>query len=134
MADLHIDTVYIGPLFAVHLHRDKIVGHQLSDLGIGKGLALHHVTPVAGGVADGEKNGFVLAFCLVKRGLSPRIPIDGIGGMLEQIRALFKHEAIVVLTAIGRQLGQFRLRRQGMMRLSRCFGLRRAPPNQHPNP
>ncbi len=108
LANLHVHAVDIRSLFAIDFHRDKILGHELRDLSVGKGLALHHVTPMTGGVADGEKNRLVLTLGFSKRRLAPRIPIDRVGSVLKQIGALLKHQAIVVLTTIGRQLGQRR--------------------------
>ena len=44
-----------------------------------KGLPLHDVAPVAGGVADREEDQLVLAASLLKRLLTPRIPGGGRG-------------------------------------------------------
>jgi hypothetical protein len=61
----------------------------------------HDVTPVASGVADGDKDGFAFIPCPAERSLSPRVPIDGIFGMLQQIGTFFENQAIVTLTSVG---------------------------------
>lgn len=49
---------------------------------------LHHMTPVAGGISDGKKDRFVESTSEFECFRSPRMPIHGIVGMLQQIRAL----------------------------------------------
>jgi hypothetical protein len=44
---------------------------------------------VAGGIADGKENGFILGFCPIKSLISPRIPIHGIVGVLKEVRGGF---------------------------------------------
>ena len=52
------------------------LGHYIGTL---KGLPLHDMAPVAGGVADREEDQLVLAASLLKRLLTPRIPGGGRG-------------------------------------------------------
>jgi hypothetical protein len=44
------------------------------------------MAPVTGGVANAEKDGFVFGAGAGERFLAPGIPIDGVLGVLEQVR------------------------------------------------
>src|SRR6185369_4913722 len=66
-------------------------------------LVLHDVTPVAGGIADGEKNRLVLSRSLRKGCLPPRVPVDRIGGMLEEIGARGEDQPVELRPAVGRK-------------------------------
>ncbi len=83
----HIDLIEVGPLFAVDLDVDELLVHQRGDRLVLERLALHHVTPVAGGVADAQQDELVLAPRLLQRLLAPRVPVDGVVGVLEQVGA-----------------------------------------------
>src|SRR6266511_6095536 len=50
-------------------------------------LPLHHVAPVAGGVADREQDRLVLLARLGQRLGTPREPVDRVVGVLQQVRA-----------------------------------------------
>jgi len=67
---------------------------------IGIGLALHHVAPMAGVIAHGEKDRLVLTLCLRKRFFSPRVPLDGIVSVQQEVRTLLVNQpvSITVLT------------------------------------
>src|SRR3954470_23826122 len=56
----------------------------------------HHVAPVTGGIADGEKNRFVLPTRLCERFLAPRIPVHRIVGVLEKVWRLLMRKAVRV--------------------------------------
>jgi hypothetical protein len=45
------------------------------------------MAPVTGAVADGEEDQLVLFSCLLNRFLAPRIPVDWIVGVLEELGA-----------------------------------------------
>jgi hypothetical protein len=49
---------------------------------------------VTGRVSDAEKDELVLLFGLCKGLLSPRIPIDGIAGVLQEVRGFFSGQAV----------------------------------------
>jgi hypothetical protein len=83
---LHVDRVDVRALLAVHLHAHEAVVHQLGRARILEGLPLHHVTPVAGGVADRDQQRLVLAARPLERLRAPRQPVDRVPGMLSQIR------------------------------------------------
>ena len=53
---LHVDRVDVRALLAVDLDADEVLVHERRGLGVLEGLALHHVAPVAGGVADREQD------------------------------------------------------------------------------
>ncbi len=70
LACLHADRVDVGTLLAVDLDRDEVLVHKLRDLAVLEGLALHHVAPVAGRVADRHQQRLV--FCARARRAPPR--------------------------------------------------------------
>jgi len=91
---LHVDLVHVGPLLAIHLDRDEEPVHEIRDAVVLERLALHHVAPVTGRVADGEQHRLVLAARASECLLAPRVPVDRIAGVLEQIRAGLGGETI----------------------------------------
>ena len=52
--------VEVGPLLAVHLDADEVLVHQRRGRLVLERLALHHVAPVAGRVADAEQDRLLL--------------------------------------------------------------------------
>ena len=52
-------------------------------------LVGHHVAPVAGRIAHREEDRLLLARGPAQRFRAPRLPIDGVRGMLQQVRADF---------------------------------------------
>ncbi len=84
----HIHLINIGPLFPIHLDRDKPLVEQCGNLRIFKGFTGHDMAPVTGGIADGEKNRFILLFGPGKGFFTPGIPIHRVIGVLQQIRTL----------------------------------------------
>ena len=67
-------------------------------------LALHHVAPVAGGVADREQDRLVLRAGARERLLAPRVPVDRIVRVLEQVRARLAGRAGSSLVADERRV------------------------------
>lgn len=51
----HINFVEVRPFFSVHLDVDKPQVHQLGNLQVREHPSLHHMAPVAGGVAYREE-------------------------------------------------------------------------------
>ncbi len=84
---LHVDRVDVGPLLAVDLDVDEVLVHVGGGLGVLEGLVLHHVAPVAGRVADREQDRPVLLPRTGQRLLAPRVPVDRVVTVLEQVRA-----------------------------------------------
>ncbi len=57
---------------------------------------------MAGVIADRQKDRLVLAFGLGEGLFSPRVPVDGVVGVQEQVRTLFVDQAVGVLAvALG---------------------------------
>ena len=99
--DGHVRAVDVRPFLAIDFDGDEVLVHRRADRFVRKRLGFHHVTPVAGRVADRKEDQFVLFARGFQRGLAPRIPIDGIGGVLQEIARGFVREAV----------GMFRRRR-----------------------
>ena len=84
---LHVDVIHVGSLLAIHLDAHEVLVHDARDPGVLERLPLHDVAPVTGGVADGEKYGFVLGPGTGERFLAPGVPVDGVVSVLEEIGA-----------------------------------------------
>ena len=84
---LHVDRVDVGALLAVDLDVDEVLVHVGGGLGVLEGLALHHVAPVAGRVADREQDRPVLLARPRQRLRAPRVPVDRVVPVLEQVGA-----------------------------------------------
>jgi hypothetical protein len=78
--------IQVGSFFPVDLYIDKILVHDTGGRFIFKTFPLHHMTPVAGGIADADKDGLVLFLGPCQCFFSPGIPVDRIVSMLEQVR------------------------------------------------
>ena len=91
---VHVDRVDVRALLTVDLHAHEELVHQLSRLLVLERLALHHVTPVTGGVADREQDRLLLAPRAGEGLLAPRVPVDRVAGVLQQIRACLVGEAV----------------------------------------
>jgi len=98
---VHVDGVYVGALLAVDLDADERLIKEGGDLVVLKRLALHDVAPVTRRVADRQEHGFVLCQRPVERLLSPRVPVDGVRRVLQQIRALLAGEVVGRAVAAG---------------------------------
>ncbi len=83
----HVDRIEIGPLFAIDFDVDEMLVHDGGGALVLERLVLHHMAPVTGGVADADQHRFVLALRCLQCFLPPRIPIDGIVLVLEEIGA-----------------------------------------------
>ena len=84
---LHVDGVDVGPLLAIDLDADEVLVHVGGGLRVLEGLALHHVAPVAGGVADGEQDRPVLLTRPGQGLRAPGVPVDRVLAVLEEVRA-----------------------------------------------
>ena len=82
---VHVDRVDVRALLAVDLDAHEALVHQRGDLRVLEGLALHHVAPVAGGVADRDEDRLLLVARAAERLLAPRVPVDGVLRVLEQV-------------------------------------------------
>ena len=84
---LHVEPVHVRALLPVDLHRDEALVHELRRLLVLEGLVLHDVAPVAGRVADREQDRLVLRAGALERVIPPRVPVDGVVGVLEEVGA-----------------------------------------------
>ena len=91
---IHVDGVDVGPLLAVDLDVHEPVVHERRRLLVLEGLVRHHVAPVTGRVADREQNRPVLGAGARQRLLAPRVPVDRVVGVLEQVRARLAREPV----------------------------------------
>ena len=90
----HVDLVHVGPLLAVDLDADESLVHLAGDLGDGEALPLHHVTPVAGRVADREEDRLVLGAGAREGLLAPRVPVDRVVFVEEEVGARLTRQTV----------------------------------------
>ena len=89
-----VDLVKVWPLLAIDLDIDEQPVHHRRDAGVLERLVRHHVTPMAGRVADRQQNRLVLRARLGERFVAPREPVDRIVLMLLQVGTGFAGEAV----------------------------------------
>ena len=94
LAGRHIRRVDVGALFPVDFHRNERSVQQRGHLLVPEALALHHMAPVARGIAAGEKDGFVFPFGHLERFIPPGKPRHGIVRVLLQVRALLFRKTV----------------------------------------
>ena len=150
----HVDGVDVGPLLAVDLDDHVVLVQERRDLLVFEGLAFHHVTPVAGRVADGQEDGPAEPLRGLEGLVPPRVPVDRVVGVLPEVGARLEEQAVRVdrcavvvqvmrarlvalwsasprLTEPGSQLGGVRLRsRQRVLGELRHRGRRLASDHQ----
>ena len=90
----HVDGVDVGPLLAVHLDGDEAGVDLLGRRLVLERLVRHDVAPVAGGVADRQQHRDVAPRRLDERLVRPLPPVDGVVGVLQQVRARRVGEAV----------------------------------------
>ena len=91
---VHVDPVDVRTLLAVDLDADEVLVHERGRLVVLEGLVLHDVAPVAGRVADGQQDRLVLLARAREGLLAPRVPVDGVVRVLEEVRARLLREAV----------------------------------------
>jgi hypothetical protein len=91
---VHVEGVQVRTLLPVDLDVDEALVHERRRFLVLERLVLHHVAPVARGVADREKNRPICLASARECLLAPRIPVDGVVRMLKQIRARLGGEAV----------------------------------------
>src|SRR5207245_2847264 len=72
----------------------EVVGQQAGDPGGRESLALHHVAPVAGGVADRQEDRLPFVARPPRRLVPPWVPVDGVIEMLLEIRARLSEQVV----------------------------------------
>ena len=90
----HVDAIDVRPLFAIDLDRHEVPVEHVGDLAALEALVLHHVAPVARRVADRQEDRLVLAARLLEGLVAPRVPVNGIVFVLEEVRTLFGGETV----------------------------------------
>jgi len=68
--------------------------HQSGNRLIFKRFPFHDVTPVAGRITDAQENRLIFCFGPVQGGLAPRIPVDRVVGVLQQVGAGFVNQVV----------------------------------------
>ena len=91
---VHVDGVQIGTLLPVHLDADEVAVEQFRGGRIRERLPLHHVAPVAGGVADAQEDGLVLPRGPPEGLLSPGVPVDRVVDVLEKVGTALTSEMV----------------------------------------
>ena len=70
--------------------------HEVGNLFILEGFALHHMAPVAGRIANAQQNGPIEFLRLLQRLFPPGIPIHRVMCVLEQVGAGLMNEPVGV--------------------------------------
>ena len=91
-----INLIQVGALFSIDLDVDEQLVHQCRNRGVFERLVRHDMAPVTSRITHRQQNGLVVPPCERKRFLAPRIPIDGVFRVLQQIRARFQAKAIAL--------------------------------------
>ena len=104
---LHEDRIDIGSLLTIDLNVDVEAVHHRGRRRILERLVRHHVTPVAGGIANAQQDRHIALARLGEGLVAPRLPIDRIVHVLPQIRRRLRGEAVghTVIFAGRRELG-----------------------------
>ena len=90
----HVNAIDIRPLLAIDFDVYELAIHDRRHLLAFERLVRHDVAPVAGRIADGEKDRFVFAARLGKCFLAPRKPIDRIVRVLQKIRRFLVRQPV----------------------------------------
>lgn len=91
---LHVDGVDVGALFAVDLDVDEVFVHVGGDEFVFEALGREDMTPMTRRVTNAEQYGHA-PLPRLREGLrGPGPPVDGIVGMLEQVRGGLVRKAI----------------------------------------
>ena len=89
-----INFIDIGALLPIDLDIDEEPIHERSRRLILEAFVRHHMAPMARGIADGEQNRLSGVACEVEGVIVPRVPINGVFSVLEEVRAGFVAEAV----------------------------------------
>ena len=84
---LHVDRIHVRALLPVDLHADEAVVHVGGRRVVLERLALHHVAPMAGRVADRHQDRAIGLPRKLASGGAPRVPVDGVVLVLEEVGA-----------------------------------------------
>ena len=82
----HVERVNVRAFFAIDFDRNEGVIEELGNVLILEGFVCHDVTPVARRVTHAQENWSVEISRVFERVLTPRPPLNGIVGMVAQVR------------------------------------------------
>jgi len=91
----HVTVVEVGSFFAVEFDTNEKVVEEGGGVGVLEGFVSHDVAPMAGGVADGEEDGFVGGMGCSDGFVTPRPPVHGIVSVLAEVGAAGLKESAV---------------------------------------
>ena len=81
----HVDLVHVGSFFAIDFDADEMLVEDFGGLLVFERFPFHDVTPMAGGIADAEEDGFRLAPGEVEGFFAPGIPVYRIVLVLAEV-------------------------------------------------
>ncbi len=90
------ERVEIGALLAVDLDGDEAGVEEARGVVVLERLLLHHVAPVAGGVAHGDEEEAALPAGALEGLGAPRVPVDGVVRVLLQVGARLADEVVAI--------------------------------------
>ena len=90
----HVDLINVGAFLTVYLNIDKILVHYTGHFLVLKGFFFHDMAPMARRITDTDQYQFVLLLGVFESLFAPRLPVNRIMGVLEQIRTCFLREGI----------------------------------------
>ncbi len=100
-----VDAIQVRAFLAIDLDVDEQLVHHRSGSRILEGFMRHHMTPVAGRVADGQQHRLAGAARFGESSFSPWMPVHRIGCMLQQVGAGFGRKAIAACLQGGARIG-----------------------------
>ncbi len=85
LCEFHVKSIDVGQFFSIDLNRDESIVHKGAYLFVSKAFSEHHMTPVAGGVANGEEDWFIFFAGFFESFITPWVPIDSVVGAHQEI-------------------------------------------------
>ena len=85
----HIKLIDVRAFFAIHLDADEEAVHHFGNRIIFEAFPLHHMTPIAGAISHAEKNWNIPLSRQRKSFLAPRMPVDGVVLVLQEVGRRF---------------------------------------------
>ena len=90
----HVGRIYVRSFLSIYLDGYENLVYETGHLFIFKGLPLHYMAPMTGGVSNREKHRFVFFPGFVKGFVTPWVPVYGIIGVLEEIRTFLIKQTV----------------------------------------
>ena len=92
----HVDLIHGRVALPVDLDGDEVFVQQGGDGRVFETLPLHHMAPVAGGVADGEEHRLAFPFGPREGRFGPGMPVHRVVSVLQQIGRVLQDQAVGV--------------------------------------